>query len=484
MRAGLRGANNAIRRGWAACFRRGRTPGLRTAKTTLAAVVAFEAADLLHTSAQPILAPLTALLVVQLTLYSTLTSVLDRIAAVITGVLVAVGVASLTGLTWWSLGAVVGGSLVIGRLMRLGSNLAEVAISAMLVLAAASTSVGFTPGSPGLISTATGRVVETLIGAAVGILVNVLIAPPLYIQPADDAVGELVERISAFSRRMAEALRGDWSRAEAHDYLQDARGLGVEVTRADLHLSRTEESALLNPRGRAAREAQPRLRTALTGLEHCYVSLRNLCRAVLDRTFFVAEDDMDGAYRPEARHALADVLEAFADAMDTVDPIATNSPDVAATRILVAKRLEELRERRDRLAELLLVDPAVDVAAWEQHGALLAAADRLRVEVEAAVRPAEGPWRPEPVHARHLAAVRRVLDTMSRRERLGLEEPEAAAVDLTWTADSAPPPPPRPAPPAPRHPPHDPPPAGPPPPRKPPHSEPHRIRARPGLWDK
>jgi len=39
----------------------------------LAAVVAFQIADMMHTSAQPILAPLTALLVVQLTLYSTLT---------------------------------------------------------------------------------------------------------------------------------------------------------------------------------------------------------------------------------------------------------------------------------------------------------------------------------------------------------------------------------------------------------------------------
>ena len=60
---------DGLRRGWAACFRRGRTPGLRTLKTTLAAVVSFQVADLFHTSAQPILAPLTALLVVQLTLY-------------------------------------------------------------------------------------------------------------------------------------------------------------------------------------------------------------------------------------------------------------------------------------------------------------------------------------------------------------------------------------------------------------------------------
>jgi uncharacterized membrane protein YccC len=411
-------ASDTVRAAWAACFRQGRTPGLRTAKTTLAAVVAFALADLLHTSAQPILAPLTALLVVQLTLYSTLTSGLDRIASVVTGVLVAVGVAELTGLTWWSLGAVVGISLVVGRLMRLGSNLLEVPISAMLVLAAASTSEGFTPGSPGLQSTALGRVVETLIGAAVGILVNVVIAPPLYIQPAHDAVGELVGKLSGFSRQLATALRGDWNRAEADRFLQGARGLGIEVARADLHLGRTEESARLNPRAKAAREARPRLRTALTALEHCYVSLRNLCRAVLDRTYFVEEGDLDGAYRPEARRALADVLDAFADAMETVDPIATNEPDLPTTRKLVEAQFEELRERRDRLAALLLVDPAVDAGAWEQHGALLAAVDRLRVEVEAAVRPAEGPWRPEPVHARHLAAVRRVLDSLARRDRL------------------------------------------------------------------
>src|SRR5581483_6973406 len=180
-------------------------------------------------------------------------------------------------------------------------------------------------------------------------------------------------------------------------FLQTARGLRTEVDRADRHLVRTEESARLNPRGKLAREAQPRLRTALTGLEHSYVSLRNLSRAILDRTYFVPEDDVDGAYSPVVRAALAEVLEAFAEAMDLVNPIATNAPEAPSTRALVTERFAELRARRDRLAELLAVDPTVDPAAWAQHGALLAAIDRLRVEVEAAVRPVEGAWRPEPV---------------------------------------------------------------------------------------
>jgi uncharacterized membrane protein YgaE (UPF0421/DUF939 family) len=115
--------------------RPGRTPGLRTAKTVLAAVVAFSAADALHTSSSPVLAPLTALLVVQLTMYETLTHGRERIVSVVAGVLLAALFASVTGLTWWSLGLVVAVSLVAGRLLRLGPHLPEVPISAMLVLA-------------------------------------------------------------------------------------------------------------------------------------------------------------------------------------------------------------------------------------------------------------------------------------------------------------------------------------------------------------
>jgi len=71
----------------------------------LAAVLAFWVADKLGTSPQPVLAPLTALLVAQLMTYQTVASGLERVASVLAGVLLAVGAASLVGLTWWSLGA-------------------------------------------------------------------------------------------------------------------------------------------------------------------------------------------------------------------------------------------------------------------------------------------------------------------------------------------------------------------------------------------
>jgi hypothetical protein len=382
--ARLRGARERLRSELALLLRQGPAPGLRTAKTVLAAVVSFVVAEALHTSGSPVLAPLTALLVVQLTMYETFAHGRERIVSVVAGVLLAVLFASFVGLTWWSLGVVVAVSIVAGRLLRLGPHLLEVPISAMLVLA-----VG------GAERAALGRVEETLIGAATGVLVNLLIAPPLYVRPAGAAIGDLAEEMARFTTDLAAALRGTWSRDVAQAQLTRARRLGETVARADAQLARAEESARLNPRGRQARAAEPRLRSTLTALEHTQVGLRSLTRAVLDRTFFVPEEQADGAYPPGARVALADVLDAATAALRDATGIpsggAPGDPD-GAVRLLDA--------RRTALAGRLLVDPRSEPAAWSQHGALLDAVDRLRVELTTTLRPPAPPGPPAPLAER------------------------------------------------------------------------------------
>lgn len=390
-----------------AVLRRGRAPGLRTAKTTLAAVVAFALADALDTSAAPVLAPLTALLVVQLTLHQTVAHGWERIASVTAGVLVALGVATVAGLTWWSLGVVVALSLVIGRLLRLGPHRPEVAISAMLVLAVGGSGAGYA---------ATDRVVETLIGAAVGVVVNLVVAPPLYVQPAGDAIAGLSRSTALFLRELADAVADGWSRAEADRWLDRARGLGRLVAEADRSLGQAEESTRLNPRGARARALRPRLRTALTALEHTYVSLRSLCRAMLDRAYYVPEAEGGEAFSAPVRLALADALRAAAGAVERVEGVTQPPPAPELARLQVLSHVQELGRHRDRLAALLRIDPAVDEAAWQQHGALLAALDRARVEVEAAVRVTDVPWRPAPLTERQRRTVRRAVDTHRRRQ--------------------------------------------------------------------
>ncbi len=398
----------------ASLFRRGRKPGLRTAKTTLAAVLSFVLAQQLGTGPQPVLAPLTALLVVQLTMYETLANGLQRVASVLAGVLVAVGVATYVGLSWWSLGIVVAGSLVIGRILRLGASLVEVPISAMLVLA-----VGGAQGA------AQERVYETLIGAAVGVAVNAVIAAPLYVQPAGAALGELADRMESFLRKLADQLREGWSREAADRMLNEARRLGAEVARAERTVTRAQESARFNPRAAVAREAEPRLSTGVTGLEHTYITIRSLCRALLDRTYYVPPGEAATVYDAEVREALALVLEAAADAIGHVPVVIAGTESPEAGREEIDRRLTELHRRRDLLAELLLLEASADPAAWQQHGALLTDLDRMRVEIEATVRQPEEPWRPPPVIAPAIERQRRALrrwfaasrETSERRRR-------------------------------------------------------------------
>ena len=79
-------------------------------------------------------------------------------------------------------------------------------------------------------------------------------------------------------------------------------------------------------------------------------------------------------------------------------------------RSAVEAHLAVLKRRRDELALELLVDPRADPAAWAQHGALIDAVDRLRVELATAVSPPEGPWVSSPPAARRRPTVRRAVE--------------------------------------------------------------------------
>ena len=134
-------------------------------RITVAATASYVAATLIFPGTQPLLAPLTAMLVVQVTLVSLLASGLDRVVAVVTGVALATGFAIVVPLEWWSLGVLIFVSITIGQALRLRANLIEVAISAMLVL-------GSEPWAPRPPPVSGSR--ETLVGAAVGMAASLL----------------------------------------------------------------------------------------------------------------------------------------------------------------------------------------------------------------------------------------------------------------------------------------------------------------------
>jgi uncharacterized membrane protein YccC len=350
-----------------------RLRGIRTLKTTGAAVLAYVVALPISDNPRPVLAPLTALLVVQFTLYDTLRSGLRRVVSVVLGVLVAVVIASWVPLTWWSLGLAIGGSLVLGRLLRLGAEVAEVPISAMLVLA-----VG------GADTVAADRVLETMIGAVVGVVAGAVVAPPLYVRPASEAVQDLAEVAAGVMRRISTEVRHEYTREQADGWLDDARGLGRDILHADRELGKAEESLRLNPRALRRPHAGVSLRTGLEALERAAVSLRGVCRSLADLS---RADGPETIYGPDVREALSDLLADVADVVESYgalvgSEVAGAGPEDQRLREALGRAWED----RHRLADLLRAEDRLRQDQWSTHGALTSHIDRLLRDVDSDAR--------------------------------------------------------------------------------------------------
>ncbi|MCX4849948.1 aromatic acid exporter family protein [Streptomyces sp. NBC_00893] len=344
--------------------------GAQTLRSTAAAVIAYVVAVWALPHPAPLTAPLTALLVVQVTLYATLTTGIRRVNSVVVGVLIASAFTALVGLNWWSLGLTIFASLIIGRLVRVGEFVPEVAISAMLVL-----------GVSQVASTAWDRVLETLIGAGVGLLFNLLLAPPVWVQPAGASIDGLAREMGAMLRATGVDVGGHISVERAADRLHTARRLDHDIVEVDASLRQAEDSLTLNPRVRQGLLYRVVLRTGLDTLEICAVVLRVLSRTLTD----LAKARTDEALFPadvaesltELFGQLADAVESFSELITT--PLAENAEEAEAR---LADALAVSRATRNRVADLLLEDVQEHPRQWQLHGALLAEIDRILDELD------------------------------------------------------------------------------------------------------
>ncbi|MER6240299.1 FUSC family protein [Streptomyces clavifer] len=341
-------------------------------RSTAAAVIAFAVAQwaLPEPHPAPLTAPLTALLVVQVTLYATLTTGIRRVNSVVVGVLIASGFSSLVGLSWWSLGLTIFTSLLIGRFVRVNEFVPEVAISAMLVLGVAQVA-----------NTAWERVFETLIGAGVGLLFNLLFAPPVWVETAGASISGMGQRMGSMFRVLGEEIGGNHPVAEAAARLHEARRLDHDIVEVDASLRQAEESLMLNPRVRQGLLYRVVLRTGLDTLEICAVVLRVLTRTLTDLAKARTEEalfpeDVAACLRELFGH-MSDAIEGFAVMITT--PIAASGEE-AEERL--AEALSRSRTTRDRVADLLLEDVQEHPREWQLHGALLAEIDRILDELD------------------------------------------------------------------------------------------------------
>ena len=165
------------------------------AKTVAAAVIAWVIARDVLGIAQPFLAPWAALLTVHATVYRSLARGAQQVGATVLGVLLAFAAGAALGVNAASLGIVLLVGMVAGATRSLRAESTTAAATALVVLL-----TGYAGDSPVLFA----RLLDTVIGIAVGLAINLLVWPPLHDRAAarrvdriDDRIGALLSDIAA-----------------------------------------------------------------------------------------------------------------------------------------------------------------------------------------------------------------------------------------------------------------------------------------------
>jgi uncharacterized membrane protein YgaE (UPF0421/DUF939 family) len=312
------------------------TSALQLAKTALAAALAWVIAHSLFDVAQPFLAPWAALLTVHATVYGTLRHGAQQVAATVVGVLVAFAAGHVLGVSALSLGIAVLIGLAAGSVRSLRGEATTAAATAIVVL-----TTGYSDDG-GMLAA---RLLDVGIGVAVGMLVNLLVWPPLRDRGAAHQIDVIDDRIGDLLCEIAGGLRG--GTPETDDWIERTEELDDDIDEARRVLGQARESGRLNPRPAKRRRmrATDDFAGVLQRLGQAVAEARSMVRTVaLAR---VRPADWDPAFREPWLELLRETGEGVRGA---------DAERLAATRA----GLDELVARLDPDGEL-----------WPFYGALI-----------------------------------------------------------------------------------------------------------------
>ncbi|WP_253258847.1 FUSC family protein [Subtercola boreus] len=250
-----------------------RVPFLQVVKTSAAAILAWIATAPLLQGQIPLFAVIAAILVVQPSVNQSFGKALERCVGVVIGVVLAYFVGVVFGSNSWAVLLAVIVALMLAWALRLGpTSSVQIPISAMLVLALGATAPGY----------AVNRILETVIGALIGVGVNLLIVPPVALQPVHEAVARLGNEVSGILDSLARILSSPTTANERTTMLVEARLLTPMRAKAAAALAAGEESLKYNPRRSVHRDLLEADGTLLAMLSILVTRVVGMARGVVD----------------------------------------------------------------------------------------------------------------------------------------------------------------------------------------------------------
>ncbi len=225
-----------------------RDTGVQSCKAAGAAIAAWALTGWWLRAPMALLAPWTALTLVEATVYRSFRSGVQQLAVIMAGTLGAsAAMATTDGSTLGAMAIILPIMMLFGSYRRLGAQGLYGATTALFVI---------TYGDVSL-STVGHRLLETLIGAALGIAVNAFVLPPVHLRNVREQLHRLPRDSAALLHTMASGLDARWTASDAAAWHDRARRLArIPAVVAEARRW-TAEGSRANPGARLRRTGPP-----------------------------------------------------------------------------------------------------------------------------------------------------------------------------------------------------------------------------------
>lgn len=337
---------------------------LQIIKSVVAATGAWWLSDNVLNSEMPFLAPWTALLTVHATVHRSLSRGAQSTIASAIGVALSFVIGNYLGVSIWTFGLALFVGLAAARLPWIRDEGVAIATTGIFVLGS-----GFDSQQPFLGE----RILELSLGIAVGIVVNLLVIPPLRDQQAARYVDSINRRMGTMLVDMADELDDGWNTAEADDWFKETESMSEELNSAWQSVRFARESQKANPRDRLRRKRRPSGETGESDISAAEASYENILQRVdegishlrhLTRTLregSYESGEWDTHFREQWTRVVRDAGRAIVDPDAEVEPI--------------FKRLEELSVN-------MTEGEGLPERSWPLYGSLIASIQHIAVIVD------------------------------------------------------------------------------------------------------
>ena len=224
--------------------------------------------------------------------------------------------------------AVVAASVALGGIRSLGAGREWIAIAGVLVLLIGGHSDGFSVS----------YIVTMAFGILVGVAVNLIVFPPVFVQRASGRLSVLRDEVAARLADMADAVADGPLDADVLERAMDGLSVTVSAVAAEVHEGDTSRRG--NPRARRHRDVHAENARRMRALERTAFFTRDLADVLMERS-----DEADPTVSGPARERLGEAIGRCGELVAT--PIGA---DEGAARLTAAKGAlaEYLRTLDDR----------------------------------------------------------------------------------------------------------------------------------------